>query len=303
MPAILCVHLPDQPAMLRVLRPEAGDTSLGRSDDNLLVIAHASVSRRHACLRHDGERWAIEDLGSTNGVRIGGRPVRHQVLRHGDWFSLGDVFCEFRIADDAALEALSRREQRQRQASGVWLGRLQQAPDRDALLSGLTAAIVQLAECRRGILLAGDFERGFSAVACIGLPPDAPGQQTFAGSTGAIARALHTRAPVLVSDPSALDWARGRQSIVAGGLRALVAVPILQQDRLLGAVYADSNAPGKVFTELDHEILAAFVEQAGLILAARGLDELLARIESCVESDSAGMPVERMAAPHWDRLA
>jgi GAF domain-containing protein len=107
---------------------------------------------------------------------------------------------------------------------------------------------------------------------------------------------------VLVSDPSALDWARGRQSIVAGGLRALVAVPILQQDRLLGAVYADSNAPGKVFTELDHEILAAFVEQAGLILAARGLDELLARIESCVESDSAGMPVERMAAPHWDRL-
>ena len=302
MPATLCLHLPDQPALLRVLTGEPEGTILGRGEDNALVVPHASVSRRHAALRSVGGQWWIEDLGSTNGIRIGGHPVDKQQLRHGDWFSLGDVFCEFRLAGDADLEAISKRAQQQRQTSGIWLDRLAQAQDRHALMAGLMAAIVELAECRRGFLLAGDFDHGFATAACYGMEPDAPGHRAFAGSTSTIARALHTRLPVLVSDPSALDWARGRPSIVANQLRALVALPIVHRDRLLGVAYADSDAQGKVFTELDHEILAAFAEQAALLLAARGLDETLARIESCIQTDASGRPVGAVSAPRWSHL-
>lgn len=300
MPATLCLHLPGQPALLRVLAEDsAADTVLGRGDEATLPVPHASVSRRHAALRHRDGTWSVADLGSTNGVRIGGHPVREQALRHGDWFSLGDVFCEFREVDAGALDALASRAEQRRQTSGVWLGRLEAAPDRDALLGGLIAAVVQLAECRRGFLLAGDLQRGFATVASCDARADALPARDFGGSKTALARAVHERAPVLVSDPSVLDWARGRPSVVAGNLRALLAAPLHHDGRLLGVAYADSDAPGKLFTELDRDILAAFCAQATLLLAARGIDAALADLASCVEADSAGVPARTVPAPRW----
>ncbi len=300
MPATLCLHVPGQPALLRVLASESGgDIVLGRGQDADLHVAHPSVSRRHAAVRQRDGGWSVADLGSTNGVRIGGHPVREQALRHGDWFSLGDVFCEFREADAAALAALAARAEQRRQTSGMWLGRLEAAPDRDALLGGLIAAVVQLAECRRGFLLAGDLARGFSTVASCDARADAPPARGFAGSTAALARAVNERVPVLVSDPAVLDWARGRPSVVAGNLRALLAAPLHHDGRLLGVAYADSDVPGKLFTELDREILAAFCAQAALLLAARGLDAALAELASCVEADAAGVPAQVVPATRW----
>jgi GAF domain-containing protein len=73
----------------------------------------------------------------------------------------------------------------------------------------------------------------------------------------------------------------------------------VHRGRLLGVAYADSDEPGKVFTELDLEILAAFTEQAALLLAARGLDEALARIESCLLVDASGRAQRSVAATAW----
>jgi FHA domain/GAF domain len=303
MHATLCFHVPDQPALLRVLDPGMDSVIIGRGEECTLAVKHPSVSRRHAALRHADGRWWIEDLDSTNGIRIGGHRIARQSLQHQDWFSLGDVFCEFRHVDAGELLAAHLRAEQRRETSSMWLGRLAEAPDRDALLAGLVAAIVQLAECQRGFILAGDPGRGFSTVACTGFAVGAPTQPEFAGSSGTLARAVHLRQPVLVSDPSALDWARSRQSIVSAGLRALVALPILHREELLGVAYADSNTPGKLFTDLDEQILGAFTEQAGLLLAARGLDDTLAHIESCIRTDPSGLPRASVAASHWSRLA
>lgn len=301
--ATVCCHVPDQPAVMRLFEYSDDGYVFGRGDDNAVVLLHRSVSRRHARVRYDGETWWIEDLSSTNGVRIGGHQVACQALKHGDWFSLGDVFCEFKLLDAKGKEAYAERSRIRRETSGIWLDRLAQAPDRDALLAGLIAAIVQLAECRRGFMLVGGLERGFSTVACCGVSADAAMNSKFAGSNGALARAIHERRPILVNDPAAHDWARRRHSIVGRGLRALIAVPVLHRDHLLGVAYADSDAVGKVFTELDFEILSAFSEQAALLLAARGLDEMLANLESCIQANHEGVPGEVVAARPWAGLA
>jgi pSer/pThr/pTyr-binding forkhead associated (FHA) protein len=39
-------------------------------------VGHSSVSRRHARIVVAGDRATIEDLGSKNGTRHAGRPVR-----------------------------------------------------------------------------------------------------------------------------------------------------------------------------------------------------------------------------------
>lgn len=303
MHATLCFHLPDQPALLRIVATDNAPILIGRSEENTIVVPHVSVSRVHASLDHDGENWWVQDMKSTNGIRIGGHAVTRQRMLHRDWFSLGDVFCEFRVAREEDLQAYATRAEQRRQTSGMWLGRLEQALDRDSLLAGLTAAIVELAECRRGFILSGDLDRGLSTVACSGIAAQHASDREFRGSSGAIIRAIHGGEPVLLNDPSTVDWASGRRSIVAAGLKSLVALPILHRGRLLGVAYADSDMPGKVFTQLDAEILGAFAEQAAVLLAARGIDDLLAKLESCIQADAAGNPVGEFASPRWVTLA
>jgi adenylate cyclase len=68
---------------------------IGRAADQCdLVVAHATVSRRHARLTFSGEALQIEDLGSTNGTSLGGKalgPGTPAPLRTGNKVRLGDV--------------------------------------------------------------------------------------------------------------------------------------------------------------------------------------------------------------------
>ncbi|HEX4837381.1 MAG TPA: DUF3662 and FHA domain-containing protein [Solirubrobacteraceae bacterium] len=83
----------------RLLVPPRGAV-VGRSRDCDIVLDDAGVSRRHAELRPVGAAaWAIEDLGSTNGVRVNGLTVdgAHD-LRSGDRIAMGSTEMLFEIA-------------------------------------------------------------------------------------------------------------------------------------------------------------------------------------------------------------
>jgi hypothetical protein len=70
---------------------------LGRSRDCDITLNDPNVSRRHAELRPDGRGgWVIEDLGSTNGVRVNGRPISAPTpLKPGDRIALGTADVRF----------------------------------------------------------------------------------------------------------------------------------------------------------------------------------------------------------------
>ena len=69
--------------------------TLGRTDDNMIVINDASVSSHHGEVVHEGEEWILTDLGSTNGTKVGGERVDRIELTHGGSFALGNVECVF----------------------------------------------------------------------------------------------------------------------------------------------------------------------------------------------------------------
>ena len=68
---------------------------IGRSADQCeLVVAHATVSRRHARLCLAGEALQVEDLGSTNGTMVNGTALRAGApvaLHAGNKLRIGDV--------------------------------------------------------------------------------------------------------------------------------------------------------------------------------------------------------------------
>ena len=72
--------------------PSASDRQivLGRARECDCVLAEPSVSRRHAELRRDGDRWLLRDLGSRNGTRVNGvRVLEETEVGPGDRVSFG----------------------------------------------------------------------------------------------------------------------------------------------------------------------------------------------------------------------
>jgi pSer/pThr/pTyr-binding forkhead associated (FHA) protein len=70
-------------------------TSIGRAADATIPVASPKVSRRHAEIGWDGERYLLSDCGSKNGTFLNGCPVRDAAR-----LCSGDVIV---LADDPAL--------------------------------------------------------------------------------------------------------------------------------------------------------------------------------------------------------
>lgn len=63
---------------------------VGRAPNSDCVVPEGCVSRKHAQLWRDGERWYVRDLGSRNGTRVNGvRVIEATEVRPGDRVSLG----------------------------------------------------------------------------------------------------------------------------------------------------------------------------------------------------------------------
>ena len=72
------------------------DVVLGREPDCALVLGGPGISRHHCRLARSDAGWTVEDLGSTNGVRVGADTVRRRALVAGDVLTVGSVRLLFR---------------------------------------------------------------------------------------------------------------------------------------------------------------------------------------------------------------
>jgi hypothetical protein len=67
-------------------------TTLGRDVNNAIVVEDPFASSDHAVLTYRGRSWYVEDLGSTNGTYLNGRPVGEvSPLGFGDEIGIGQV--------------------------------------------------------------------------------------------------------------------------------------------------------------------------------------------------------------------
>lgn len=70
--------------------------TVGRETYCNICIPDGSVSRNHARLEMDEMgNWEIEDLGSTNGTKVNGRPISRSKLRFGDQVTFGTTVMIF----------------------------------------------------------------------------------------------------------------------------------------------------------------------------------------------------------------
>ena len=64
-------------------------TVVGRHPSCDIVIDHPAISGRHLIFRAVDTTVYVEDLASTNGTKVNGLPVSHQVVHHLDLIEIG----------------------------------------------------------------------------------------------------------------------------------------------------------------------------------------------------------------------
>jgi hypothetical protein len=79
-------------------------TTLGRRPYNDIVIDNLAVSGEHAVLQMVGADVFIEDLNSTNGTYINGKPVKKQLLSHNDTVEIGKYKIKYLVEESNDYE-------------------------------------------------------------------------------------------------------------------------------------------------------------------------------------------------------
>jgi hypothetical protein len=87
-----------------------GPWSVGRSQENDIVINDPNVSRRHARISRTDNGFVVEDLGSTNGTLLDGAPIDRERIEGGDELTFGQSTARFiRRIDSPGEESGGRR--------------------------------------------------------------------------------------------------------------------------------------------------------------------------------------------------
>ena len=73
----------------KVFSLESAELKLGRHATSDILLEDDGVSRRHARIVREGDRYVLEDLGSANGTFLRGQKIERAALSDGDTFQLG----------------------------------------------------------------------------------------------------------------------------------------------------------------------------------------------------------------------
>lgn len=278
MPARLTLYPRDRPSRLLLIRD--GETAVvGRDPKADIVLDDVRVSRRHARFTWLGAGFLLEDLGSKNGTFVNGRSSPATELKHRDWISFGGVVGRFDLVSwDQARRLRDDRLARLR-TSFETCRRLRGDPDGADLLQRLLQSAMELTKGERGFVLVAGPDGSIRAEVASGVSPEHSSGAPFAGSAGAIERALATRTSVVVSDAQVDGFFGKRESVVRMGLATLACVPLRTDSGIIGLLYIDGRRTLDGFTELDVAILEALADEAAMVLATLRLcgevDEIL----------------------------
>jgi nucleoside-triphosphatase THEP1 len=105
---------------LKLVELQPGSYTVGRSEDNDMVVACDAVSRRHARLELQARAGRVQDLGSSNGTFVNGKRAETAVVGPGDWISFGkEAVFQLQLGGDRIRETGDRLSVNGNRCGGV----------------------------------------------------------------------------------------------------------------------------------------------------------------------------------------
>ena len=271
--------------------------TIGRDPINVIQIPSETVSRTHAIVSCEGDRWSVRDMHSKNGLLVNGKTVETAELSSGDQIRMGEALLTFierdfdTIESDGLTETQNHLEVRdvlqkdtlshRPMSPGVTAGmgpnprqtlyallELAQlagsARNFPELFEAITSAIEQNLEPHRTVPILFDERKGL-------LRPWVSQKGEFDKvlaripiSSTIVKNVQKNRAAVLSEAAQTDERFSEARSITAHEITSAMCAPLLIGDRLLGVIYVDRLGDAKRFAKPDLELLMAFAAQAAV---------------------------------------
>jgi pSer/pThr/pTyr-binding forkhead associated (FHA) protein len=90
------IHAPDRDLQDKAY-PLDREVTIGRGEENTLVLTSDQASRRHAALRPEATGHLLVDLESTNGTFVNSHAVRERRLVHGDVIRIASTVLKYLV--------------------------------------------------------------------------------------------------------------------------------------------------------------------------------------------------------------
>ncbi len=291
---------------------EGAAIGIGRSSKNAVHIADGTISKEHAEVVRRGDRWFIRDLGSRNGTRVNGMDAREPLpLAAGDRVEIGHI--ALRVTDQAPgqrvrfndatvvgsslkirVDQILERRARKSETSAQTIHLLAEAgrllvlprPLKETCEELLTFVEKAVPASRYVLLLQQDSES--EPVQLAARTRGGRANQPLALSRSIMRTVTDDCASVLTGDAALDPRFQGQQSIVAQAVHSAMAVPLFDNQRVLGLIYVDSQDLTIAFSEEQLELLTLLANMAAVkITNARLLEAEQSRARMAQELATA----------------
>lgn len=277
---------------------QPGTYIIGRVPPADLMVNDATVSRRHAQLDIAANgKIRLTDLNSLNGTLVNDRKITGSVdVKVGDAITFGTVGFlisssetaipkpEVAVTDgveshtsmsslpiDEALQPLALKDYtnpRIFKAISDMAKMLILPQSTDEMFSESLALLQEIVNAERAaVFLAREGSETLTLVTF--RLSDQKGSDSFAISRSIVREVMDKKMAVLFSDLISDERFAKQESIVVSGIRSAMAVPLINEQKVLGILYTDTADPWQRFNEESLKITATF----GNILAAKIINQ------------------------------
>ena len=272
--------------------------TLGRHPDNSIQVLDRIVSKEHSriTLGPDG-RYVVRDVGSLNGTFVNGEKVSERALKSGDQISLGNT--TYRFTEDRPQDKLPIRkvtmtpDQVQSQVQSTLSANSRFLPEKDikdvavlradyeklrvahelsqklsidadldTLLQKIVDEAFLLIRADRAVILLLDGETDDFIPRYVRQKRD----EEIKLSKSILDEVRTKKRAVLSSDAMVDERFKAAKSIIMQGIRSTMCVPLLYNDKLLGAMHMDSMLATGAFTEKDLLLFSGIATQAAVAI-------------------------------------
>ena len=261
----------EQDGTTRTVALEGTEWTLGRAPENRIQLSEPTVSRHHALLRRQGDSFFLRELQPRNPVLDAnlrpifqegsedGPSVKEMKLPPGKPFLLGTtwVWVEPLEEDTQSSTTVPGEPYQVPSLNGLkdlreWAENLSNPADNESRSEGALRCLARILPYQRGLV--GLFEEGNRLRSLAYLQPQGRGNPTkpkMVVSDTVAMKVRNTRKPLLVTNTLEDATLQDRESVIALGIRSVMAIPLAWDDEVKGLFYLDRGKRSKPFTKDD----------------------------------------------------